>query len=80
MFEDFFCKVFLQSVDVEELVFGGILFDINFFDCVVEVMGIDDFYCELYRKIFWVMLVLSEKNELVDLIMLIDMLCVQGDL
>jgi len=78
--EDTLRKVPPQSLDAEESVLGGILFDMHALDRVIEVLGVDDFYRESHRKIFRAMLALSEKGEPIDLITLSDTLKARGEL
>ena len=78
--EDTLRKVPPQSLDAEESVVGGVLFDTHALDRVIEVLGVDDFYRESHRKIFRAMLALSEKGEPIDLITLSDVLKARGEL
>ncbi|HKA55176.1 MAG TPA: replicative DNA helicase, partial [Candidatus Binatia bacterium] len=78
--EDTLRKVPPQSLDAEESVLGGVLFDAHALDRVVEMLSVDDFYRESHRKIFRAMLALSEKGEPIDLITLSDLLKSRGEL
>ncbi|HJY79713.1 MAG TPA: replicative DNA helicase [Candidatus Binatia bacterium] len=78
--EDTLRKVPPQSLDAEESVLGGVLFDTHALDRVVEVLSVEDFYRESHRKIFRAMLALSEKSEPIDLITLSDILKARGEL
>ncbi|HEV8714241.1 MAG TPA: replicative DNA helicase [Candidatus Binatia bacterium] len=79
-FEDTLRKVPPQSLDAEESVLGGVLFDTHALDRVIEVLSVDDFYRASHRKIFRAMLALSEKGEPIDLITLSDLLKSRGEL
>jgi replicative DNA helicase len=78
--EDTLRKVPPQSLDAEESVLGGVLFDTHALDRVVEMLSVEDFYRESHRKIFRAMLALSEKGEPIDLITLSDILKARGEL
>jgi replicative DNA helicase len=78
--EDTLRKVPPQSLDAEESVLGGVLFDAHALDRVVEMLSVEDFYRESHRKIFRAMLALSEKGEPIDLITLSDILKSRGEL
>jgi replicative DNA helicase len=78
--EDTLRKVPPQSLDAEESVLGGVLFDMHALDRAVEVLSVEDFYRESHRKIFRAMLALSEKGEPIDLITLSDLLKARGEL
>ena len=78
--EDTLRKVPPQSLDAEESVLGGVLFDAHALDRVVETLSVEDFYRESHRKIFRAMLALSEKGEPIDLITLSDLLKSRGEL
>jgi replicative DNA helicase len=78
--EDTLRKVPPQSLDAEESVLGGVLFDAHALDRVIEVLSVEDFYRESHRKIFRAMLALSEKGEPIDLITLSDLLKSRGEL
>jgi len=78
--DDTLRKVPPQSLDAEESVLGGVLFDTHALDRVVEMLSVEDFYRESHRKIFRAMLALSEKSEPIDLITLSDILKARGEL
>jgi replicative DNA helicase len=78
--EDTLRKVPPQSLDAEESVLGGVLFDAHALDRVIEVLSVEDFYRASHRKIFRAMLALSEKTEPIDLITLSDLLKARGEL
>src|SRR5512140_146847 len=59
-----------QNLEAEQSILGSILLENNAINSVLEVMSNGDFYSEAHRKIFNLMLELSEKNEPVDLITL----------
>jgi len=63
-----------QSLEAEESVLGGILLNGQAIDQVVEIMGVEDFYREVHKKIFIAMMSLTERGEPIDLITLTDAL------
>jgi len=63
-------KVPPQNLEAEQSILGGILLENSAINSVLEVMSKGDFYSEAHRKIFNVMVELSEKNEPVDIITL----------
>jgi replicative DNA helicase len=75
-----FRRVPPQSIEAEESVLGGILLDNTAIDRVVEVLGVNDWYRELHRKIFRAMMELSERGEPTDIITLADVLRSRGEL
>jgi len=63
-------KVPPQNLEAEQSILGSILLENSAINSVLEVMSKDDFYSEAHRKIFNLMVELSEKNEPVDIITL----------
>ncbi len=63
-------KVPPQNLEAEQSILGSILLENIAINSVLEVMSKDDFYSEAHRKIFNLMVELSEKNEPVDIITL----------
>ena len=63
-------KVPPQNIDAEQSILGGILLENSSINSALEILSKGDFYNEAHRKIFGVIIELSEKNEPVDLITL----------
>jgi replicative DNA helicase len=63
-------KVPPQNLEAEQSILGSILLENSAINSVLEVLTKNDFYNEAHRKIFQVIIELSEKNEPVDLITL----------
>lgn len=63
-------KVPPQSIEAEQSILGGILLENSAINSALEIISKEDFYSEAHRKIFDVIVELSEKNEPVDLITL----------
>jgi replicative DNA helicase len=63
-------KVPPQNLEAEQSILGSILLENSALNSVLEVLTKNDFYNEAHRKIFQVIIELSEKNEPVDLITL----------
>jgi replicative DNA helicase len=63
-------KIPPQNLEAEQSILGGILLENNAINSALEVLSKGDFYSEAHRKIFNVMVEISEKNEPVDLITL----------
>lgn len=59
-----------QNIEAEQSILGSILLENSAINGVQEVISAKDFYSEAHRKIFNVIVELSEKNEPVDLITL----------
>ncbi|MFA5323992.1 MAG: replicative DNA helicase [Smithella sp.] len=59
-----------QNIEAEQSVLGSILLENTAINRVLEVLSAGDFYSEAHRKIFNVIVELSERNEPVDLITL----------
>ncbi len=63
-------KVPPQNIEAEQSILGGILLENSAINSALEIISKNDFYSEAHRKIFDVIVELSEKNEPVDLITL----------
>jgi replicative DNA helicase len=63
-------KVPPQNLEAEQSVLGSVLLENTAINRVMEVLSADDFYHEAHRKIFNVLVQLTEKNDPVDLITL----------
>ena len=63
-------KVPPQNIEAEQSILGGVLLENSAINSALEIISRDDFYSEAHRKIFAVIVDLSEKNEPVDLITL----------
>lgn len=59
-----------QNLEAEQSILGSILLENNSINNVLEIISHSDFYSEAHRKIFNLMVELSEKNEPVDFITL----------
>ena len=69
--EPSFYKVPPQNLEAEQSILGSILLENSSINAVLEIISSPgDFYNEAHRKIFAVILEMSEKNEPVDLITL----------
>ncbi len=63
-------KVPPQNIEAEQSILGSILLENSAVNSALEILSKNDFYNEAHRKIFSVIIELSEKNEAVDLITL----------
>ena len=63
-------KVPPQNLEAEQSILGSILLDNSAINSALEILSVNDFYNEAHRKIFKIIVELSEKNEPVDLITL----------
>ena len=63
-------KVPPQNLEAEQSILGGILLENSSINSALEILSKDDFYNEAHRKIFSIVIELSDKNEPVDLITL----------
>src|SRR4030042_185075 len=63
-------KVPPQNIEAEQSILGSILLENSVLNNALEILSKNDFYNEAHRKIFNVIVELSEKNEPVDLITL----------
>ncbi len=59
-----------QNTEAEQSILGSILLENGTINAALEILRKDDFYSEAHRKIFSMVVELSEKNEPVDLITL----------
>jgi replicative DNA helicase len=71
-------KVPPQNLEAEQSILGSILLENSAINSVLEVLSKGDFYSEAHRKIFNLMVELSEKNEPVDIITLSNALRDKG--
>lgn len=69
-----------QSLEAEMSILGGILIDNDAINRVLEILVADDFYRESHRKLFNVMMRLSEQREPCDMITMSDILKKRGEL
>ena len=63
-------KVPPQNLEAEQSILGSILLENSAINSALEILTKNEFYSEAHRKIFSVIIELSEKNEPVDLITL----------
>jgi replicative DNA helicase len=63
-----------QNIEAEQAVLGGIMIENEAINRVLEFLDPEDFYRESHRKIFRVMVDLSEKGEPIDLVTLTNQL------
>ena len=63
-------KIPPQNLEAEQSILGSILLENSAINSVLEFLSAGDFYSEAHRKIFNIIVELSEKNEPVDLITL----------
>jgi replicative DNA helicase len=63
-------KVPPQNIEAEQSIIGSILLENSAINSALEILSKNDFYSEAHRRIFNVIIELSEKNEPVDLITL----------
>ncbi len=63
-------KVPPQNIEAEQSIIGSILLENSAINSALEILSKNDFYSEAHRRIFGVIIELSEKNEPVDLITL----------
>jgi replicative DNA helicase len=59
-----------HNVEAEQSILGGVLFENDALNTIIEFLEDGDFYREAHQKIFKCMIALSEKNEPLDLITL----------
>ncbi len=59
-----------QNIEAEQSILGSILLENGSINAALEIINKGDFYNEAHRKIFSVIVELSDKNEPVDLITL----------
>ena len=65
-----FYKLPPQNIEAEQSILGSILLENGSINAALEIINKGDFYNEAHRKIFSVIVELSDKNEPVDLITL----------
>jgi replicative DNA helicase len=63
-------KVPPQNLEAEQSVLGGILIENEAVNKVLEILTPEDFYRDAHRKIFESLIMLSEKDEPIDLLTL----------
>jgi replicative DNA helicase len=63
-------KVPPQNLEAEQSVLGGILIENEAVNTVLEILTPEDFYRDAHRKIFESLIILSEKDEPIDLLTL----------
>jgi replicative DNA helicase len=63
-------KIPPQNIDAEQSVLGGILIENEAIHTVMEVLTPEDFYRDAHRKIYEVLIDLSERDEPADLVTL----------
>jgi len=68
-----------HSLDAERAVLGGVLLNNNAINAAIENLPPEDFFLDLYRRVFTQMTALAESQEAVDLVILTEELQ-RGDL
>ena len=63
-----------QNIDAEQMVLGAILIENDSIYNVTALLSPDDFYKDVHRRIFSVMLEMFERKEAIDLVTLTDSL------
>ncbi len=63
-----------QNIEAEQMVLGAVLIENDAMNKVVDVLSPDDFYKDVHRRIFMVMIDMFESGEAIDLITLTDAL------
>jgi len=63
-------KIPPQNIEAEQSILGGILLENSAINSALEILTKNDFYSEAHRRIFSVIVELSERNEPVDIITL----------
>ena len=69
-----------QSIEAEQSVLGGVLLDNSALDQILDVVREEDFYRDAHRKIFAVMVDMSNKEEAIDYLTLQERLKQRGQL
>lgn len=69
-----------HSLEAEQSVLGGLLQDAKFFDAVTEVLGESDFYRPAHRKIYNLLLHLTENEQPLDVITVAEGLSLRDEL
>jgi len=70
MKETDYYKIPPQNIEAEQSILGGILLENSAINSALEILSRNDFYSEAHRRIFSVIVELSERNEPVDIITL----------
>ncbi|HUA34384.1 MAG TPA: replicative DNA helicase [Candidatus Binataceae bacterium] len=78
--DDILKRVPPQNLDAEQSVLGAILLENDAINQSLEILTADDFYREAHRQIFSAMVELSDRNQPVDAITLVDALKSRGTL
>jgi replicative DNA helicase len=63
-----------QNIDAEQMVLGAILIENDSINNVLSLLSPDDFYKDIHRRIFAIMLEMFERREAIDLVTLTDSL------
>jgi replicative DNA helicase len=63
-----------QNIEAEQSILGAVLLENDALPKAIEVLSSEDFYRESHRKLFNVMIELFEKNEVIDLITVSEVL------
>src|SRR5512140_2700858 len=63
-----------QNIEAEQMVLGAILIENDSINKVIETLSPDDFYKDTHRRIFKIMLDMSEAGDAIDLVTLSDAL------
>ncbi len=63
-------KIPPQNIEAEQSILGGILLENSAINSALEILSKNDFYSDAHRRIFSVIVELSERNEPVDIITL----------
>src|SRR5512143_3684471 len=65
-----------QNIEAEQMVLGAVLIENDSINNVATILSSDDFYKDIHRRIFSVMLEMFERREAIDLVTLTD--CLRG--
>jgi replicative DNA helicase len=63
-----------QNIEAEQMVLGAILIENDSINKVIEMLSAEDFYKDIHRRIYSVMLDMFESGEAIDLVTLTDAL------
>ena len=63
-----------QNIEAEQMVLGAILIENDAINSVMSILTPEDFYKDVHRRIFTVMLEMFERREAIDLVTLTDAL------
>lgn len=69
-----FGKVPPQSISIETAVLGACLLEVEAFDSAAEILSYDCFYADAHQRIFKAMAKLSDKNQPIDSLTLVEQL------